>query len=167
MQADEGDQFADAQRAVRDGHRTGDQHRGQGQVGNQVELRGGTGQQPTLAGRGVVQRTAAGAEPPGHLRAPAERLDGADALRGLLDQGGQVALLVLEPPGRQQIGPGEPATRQEQRYRAGRDQQPQARVQRDQQGHHGEVGGDVHDEEEQPEGEEAPDHRQVAGDPGQ
>lgn len=61
--------------------------------------------------------------------------------------------------------PPEPATDQEQRYGAGRDQRPQRGMQPDQQHHHGGVRHQVEHQEQQAEGEEPADHRQVAGDP--
>lgn len=167
LQGHEGDQFADGQGSVCDGDGTGDQYRPEGEVGDQVELGRGAGEQPTLAGRGVVQLVRTDAEPAGHLRSPAECLDRAQALRRLLDQGGKVTLLVLKSSGRRQVCPGEPSRRQEQRYRTGCDQQSEPPVQRDQQRHHAQEGGGVDDQEEQPEGEEPPDHREVAGDPGE
>ena len=44
-----------------------------------------------------------GAELGGDLAPATERLDGPDALRRLLDDGGQVALLVLHLPGRREV----------------------------------------------------------------
>jgi hypothetical protein len=101
------------------------------------------------------------------LAAPAEGLDDPDALRRLLDLGGEVAQLVLHPPGRLEVLTGEPFAHGEQRHRAGRYEQPERPVQMKQQRDHRDVGRGVDDEEDDAEGQEPPDHRQVAGGAGQ
>ena len=114
-------------------------------------------------------RAAAGAYPSelgGHVVAAAERLDQPDAAGGLLDQRGHVALLVLHLPGGGVVAAGEGLAEVEQRHRADRHQQPQRPVQVQQQRDHGDVRGDVDDQEHQAEREEAPDHARDRGWPG-
>ena len=99
--------------------------------------------------------------------AAAERLEHPDAGRGLLDVGGQVALLVLGAPGQHPVPPLEPGADHHHGQEHAPGQQPEPPVQPDQQRDDGDERHHVGDEEDDAEPGEPPDRRQVRRGPGQ
>jgi hypothetical protein len=99
------------------------------------------------------------------VRAPPERLDDPDPLRGLLDLRREVAELVLHAPGRREVPPREPLAHHEQRHRARAHEKTQRPVQMQQQRDNRHVHRGVDHQEDEPERQEPPDHRKIAGHP--
>jgi hypothetical protein len=75
------------------------QHDRERQVGQHGQLRSQLGPLGDALDVGLAQQARLRFEAFLHQRHPAERLDDADACRHLLDDRGEVALLVLHPPG--------------------------------------------------------------------
>jgi hypothetical protein len=95
--------------------------------------------------------------------AAAERLEHPDAAGRLLDERGQVALLVLGAPGQHLVRALEPGAHHDHRREQAAGEQPEPPVQPDQQDHHGGERDDVDDEVDQAEPGEPADRRQVGG----
>ena len=101
------------------------------------------------------------------LRAAAECLEHGDPGGRLLDVGGQVALLVLGPPGQHPVAPLEPAADQAHRQEDPAGDQAQPPVEVDQQRDDRDERDHVGDQEDRAEPGEAPDRRQVGSGTGQ
>jgi hypothetical protein len=114
-----------------------------------------------------VSWTSSRLELAGHLVPATECLDRPEALGRLLDQGREVALLVLHQACGSEVEAGEVAAEVEQRNGSGRDQDGEWPVETEQQEDDGHVSADVDDQEDQPERHEPSDGAQVAGGSGQ
>ena len=94
-------------------------------------------------------------------------LEHPDAGRGLLHVGGQVVLLVLDPPGEHPVSPLESQAERRDRGEHQGGEQPEHQVQPDQQRQDDREGGQIGDQEDDAEAGEPPDRREVRGPPGQ
>ena len=123
--------------------------------------------EPHLVHGGVVERAGGLVVAAGDERAAAEALDHPEADRALLGRGREVALLVLDPPGDQDVPALEAVGQRDDRQGGRRDDEAERPVHLEQhQGDHDQLQH-VHHQEQQPEAEEPPDARQVVGDPGE
>jgi len=166
-QRDERHQAAEGQRTGADRDRAEHDDQADDGVRDQVEQRPERAEQARLIDLGLADLGGLRVVPGRGLPSPAERLQHADAGRRLLDQRGQIALLVLDPAGQNPVALLEPeADRQHRReHHAGDQAQPPVEV--DQQRHHREERHDVRDQEDQAEACEPADRRQVGGRPRQ
>ena len=166
-QGGERDQRAQCQRTLPDRQRTEEQHEGERDVGYEAEDGPEPGGEPHLLHRGGVHLARALVEVVVDVVPTAERLDHPDADGTLLDDGREVALLVLDCPGDPDVAALELQRRVDDRYCRGRDDQAQWPVHLEQQHRHDAELDDVGDEEQDAEAEEPADHREVGGRPGQ
>ena len=97
-QRDEGDQLAGRQRAAAHADGAEQQHDHDGEVGDHLEEGPEAGGEPDLLETGAAQLLRRDVVVLGDVLAAAEGLDDPDADGALLGAGGEVALLVLDPP---------------------------------------------------------------------
>jgi len=100
-----------------------------------------------------------------HVTGATERLDHPDADRAFLGEGGEVALLVLDPARHHDVLLLETHREVDDRDRGRRDDEAERPVHVEQDARHHDELGDVDDQEKQAETAEPPDAGQVGGDP--
>ena len=166
-QRDERHQAAEGQRMGADRDRAEHDDQADDGVRDQVEQRPERAEQARLLDLGPAHLGGLGVVPGRGLPSAAERLQHPDPGGRLLDQRGQVALLVLDPAGQHPVALLEPeADRQHRReHHAGDQAQPPVEV--DQQRDDRDERHDVGDQEDQAEAGEPADRRQVGGGPRQ
>ena len=157
VQGQERDELTQRHRAVRSGQHTTARDAGQHELRLPFERGPELGQRPDLGHLRLAQDAGALGERREHLRTAAVGLDDADAQRGLLDRGGEVAGEVLGPPGvaavAQLEAPGEDGEWRDRHD----DEQPEHEVNVQQQHENHERGCGVRDQEDEAESDEAPD----------
>ena len=163
-QGDEGDQLAGCQDAPAHADRAEQQHDRDGDVGDHLEERPEAGGEPDLLEAGAAQLLRRDVVLLGDVLAPAEGLDHPDADGALLGAGGQVALLVLDPPRQDDVPLLEAHREPHDRTGGEGDDQAERPVHVEQHGGHRGDLQDVDDQEEQPEPGEPADGGQVRGD---
>ena len=147
-----------------DADRAEQQHDRDGDVGDHLEEGPEAGGEPDLLEAGAAQLLRRDVVLLGDVPAAAEGLDHADADGTLLGAGGQVALLVLDPPREHDVALLEAHRQPHDRAGGEGDDQAEGPVHVQQHGGHRRDLEDVDDQEQQPEPGEPPDRGQVRGD---
>jgi hypothetical protein len=158
---DERDEVADAHPAVRDRDRAPEQHRRDGEVRDEHEDPDEPRVHVDAFELRLAQLAALHVVAFEHLLAPPERLHDADALRVLLDRGGEVARLILDAPDDLVVVAFEAPAEHEHRDRGRHREQREGRVEMQQQSEDREHFDRDDQQEDRTERGEATDQRDI------